>query len=132
MICFMNDNPKFYKVVEVDGAKIATIKAKTHADEAEIQERCFHRKMINGKMTMDIDFERINIIRIRQALTGDQKCGWESQRPITEENISLLDPVIWNALLTAVNEIDKSWQDEHLSKNLGSLSDSSLTTAEQI
>lgn len=117
MICFMNDNPNFYKTVELDGTKIATIKAKTHLDESEIQERCYHKKVVNGKIEFDINFEKINIIRIRQALTGDPKVGWESDKPVTEENISLLPPEIWNTLLLAIQELDKSWQDEELAKN---------------
>jgi len=117
MICFMSDNPNFYKTVELDGKKIATIKAKTHQDEADIQERCYRKKVVNGKIEFDINFEKINIVRITQALTGDPKVGWESDKPVTEENVSLLPPGVWNALLFAVQELDKSWQDENLEKN---------------
>lgn len=113
----MNDNPDFYRTVTLNGEKIATIKAKTHLDEAELQKRCYRKKIVDGKIEFDIEFELINIIRIRQALTGDEKVGWESDVPVTEKNIANLEPEYWNALLTAVNEIDESWKDENVSKN---------------
>ena len=117
MICFMNDNPKFYKTVELDRKVIATIKAKTHSDEVELQDRAWTKKIVKGSYEVDINFEKSNIIRIRQALTGDDKCKWESDKPVTEENISLLPPDIYGAILSAINELDKSWQDGNVSKN---------------
>ena len=113
----MNENPKFYAEVEIDGVYIATVKAQTHHDAAEIQRRCYHRKEVNGKLDWEIDFGKINIIRIRQALTGDPKVGWDSDKPVTEENIGLLPPKIFGAILAKVNELDKSWQDGDLEKN---------------
>ena len=117
MICFMNDNPGFYKTVEMDGVKIATIKAKTHNDDVEIQDRAWVKKVVKGTYEVDINFEKANLIRVRQALTGDEKCGWESDREITEENISLLPPDIFGAILSAANELDKTWTDGTVSKN---------------
>jgi len=113
----MNDNPKFYKVVELDGVKVATVKAKTHDDDVEIQDRAWTKKVVKGTYEVDINFERANIIRIRRALTGDEKVGWESDRKITEENISLLPPDIFGAILSTINELDKSWADGTVSKN---------------
>ena len=117
MICFMNDNPQFYAEVEIDGVKVATVKAKTHSDSAEIQRRCYHKKIVDNNLDWDIDFVMINIIRIRQALTGDSKVGWDSEKPVTEENISLLPPEIFGAILAKINELDKSWQDGEIEKN---------------
>jgi len=109
----MNDSPKFYAVVELNGKKIATVKAQTHNDTAEIQERCFKRR---GE-TFDVNIEKMNIIRIRQALTGDPKVGWESDKSVTEDNISMLSPETYNAILLKIQELDKSWQDKDLEKN---------------
>ena len=117
MICFMNENPKFYKTVELDGKVIATIKAKTHDDEIELQDRAWTKKIVKGSYEVDINFEKSNVIRIRRALTGDEKVGWESDKPVTEENISLLPPDIYGAILSAINKLDKSWQDGNVSKN---------------
>ena len=117
MICFMNDNPKFYKVVELDGVKIATVKAKTHNDDVEIQDRAWVKKVVNGTYEVDINFEKANIIRIRQALTGHPDVKWDSDKEVTEENISMLPPDIFGAILAAINELDKSWADGTVSKN---------------
>ena len=118
MICLMNENPKFYSTVEIDGKKFATIKAKTHLDDAELQERCYVRKKgKDGVPEFDVLFEKMNIIRIRQALTEDEKCGWEIDKPVTEDNISLLPDPVYRLLLSKINEIDKSWQDENLAGN---------------
>ena len=114
----MNENPKFYATVEIEGAKIATIKAKTHNDQAELQERCFVKKRgKDGIPDFDILFEKMKIIRIRQALTGDKKAGWESDNPVTETNIGLLPQNIYDALSAKIEELDKSWADENVSKN---------------
>jgi hypothetical protein len=113
----MNDNPKFYATVEIDGEKIATIKAKTPGDEAEIQDRCYHRVIIDGKIDWQIDFGRMNIIRIRQALTGDPKVGWINDHPVSEANISLLSPDLFSLILEKVTELDKSWADGDVAKN---------------
>jgi len=118
MICFMNDSQKFYATVELDGMKIATVKAQTHNDIAEIQERCWKKKKLaDGTYDFDINFEKANIIRIRQAMTGDPKVGWEADRPVTEENISLLPKDIFSLILSKVNELDKSWDDGDAAKN---------------
>ena len=117
MICFMNDNPKFTKVVEFDGVVIATVKAKTHNDDVEIQDRAWTKKVIDGHYEVDINFEKANIIRIRQALTGHPDVKWDSDKEVTEENISMLPPDIFGAILSTINELDKSWADGTVSKN---------------
>jgi hypothetical protein len=113
----MNDNPKFFATVEIDGKVVATVKAKTHSDEVEIQDRAWTKKVVNGKYEVDINFKKVEVIRIRQALTGNDKVGWDSDKPVTEDNISLLPPQIYNAILEAITELDKSWEDGTVSKN---------------
>jgi hypothetical protein len=113
----MNDNPKFYKTVELDGEVIATIKAKTHNDGVEIEDRAWTKRVVKNEYKVDVNFEKSNIIRIRQALTGDDKVGWDSEKPVTEESISFLPPDVFGAILSAINELDKSWQDGNVSKN---------------
>ena len=113
----MNDNPKFYKTVELEGKVIATIKAKTHFDAAEIEDRAWVKTVVKGKFKAQINFEKANIIRMRQALTGDDKVGWDSEKPVTEKEIDMLPPIIFKKILAEIEALDKSWQDGNVSKN---------------
>ena len=117
MICFMNDNPKFYRKVEFGGKVIATIKAKTAEDAVEIEERAWSKRVVKKHYIVDINFEKAGLIRTRQAMTGDEKVGWDSDKEVTEANISVLPPKIRAKILSEIEKLDKSWTDGTVSKN---------------
>jgi len=113
--CFIDEQPDFYKDVEVDGEKIATIKALTKNDLAEIEDKCYKKKLVDGKIDIQFNMQKVQILQIKLALTGDKKVGWEFDRKITEKNIGLLPEKYFNALSDAVSGISEA--DEDVQKN---------------
>ena len=114
-VCFTDEQPDFYKEVKVDGNKIATVKALTKNDLAEIEDKCYEKKLTDGKIDIEFNMQKVQLLQIKLALTGDDKVGWESDREITTENIGLLEDEYFNALSDAVSGISEA--DEDVEKN---------------
>lgn len=120
MKCILvNEQPTFFKTIEdKETGLIATIKAKTRADEAELEERAMKWRVIDGKLQPSQNYTKYLIIRIRQALSGHDKCGWniDKHKP-TEDVIERLPDEIFSALANAIIEHDNRW-DKNKDKNL--------------
>ena len=108
--CFLDDQPDFYKVVELDGEKIATIHALTRNDFAAIEKAAYRRRVINGEFEIDINEQALLVTRMFKSLTGQKDSGWElgdkdgKVRDITEKNISLLVKGKGKKVFFAIND----------------------------
>ena len=108
--CFLDDQPDFYKVVELDGEKIATIHALTRNDFAAIEKAAYRRRVINGEFEIDINEQALLVTRMYRSLTGEKEAGWElgdkdgKVRDITEKNISLLVKGKGKKVFFAIND----------------------------
>ena len=128
--CVLKTNqPTFFtEVKNADGDVFATIKAKTRMDISELEDRTMEKRFDkDGKFAPKTKMPLYTIIRIRQALTGHEKCGWKLTEkgeplPITEEVISVLPEKpfdYYSALAKAIFEHDSKWDEnkEGISKN---------------
>ena len=119
--CFMDEQPDFYREVELDGKRIATIKALSRNDYAEMERRST-RKVFNkdGSIELQINSWTMRIVRMKCSLTGDKKVGWIYDRPITEENIGLLSEDVFNKIDAEIVKLESGYEDnqEAISKNL--------------
>ncbi len=108
--CVLKTNqPAFFKEIFDGKVKIATIKAKTKNDEAELEERAFEKNFIDGKLSIKSNMILFGIIRMRQALTGHKRCGWEFDFEITEDNIGELPDKYYDLISKATFKHDKIW-----------------------
>ena len=101
----MDEQPWFTKEIKYKNKKIATIHAITKKDRAEL-ETTMTKKIIDGKIETDINFTNFQIKRMYLSLTGHD-CGWEFDREVTENNISLLPPYYFDAIDEAILELEK-------------------------
>jgi len=117
--CYLrSQQPGYFKTIEYEGKKFATIKALTRFEQMELQDRAFKE---NG----DVDMVKYAIIRIKQSLTGHEKCGWEIRDeageiiPVTEEIIADLSDTYFDLLMKAVTDLDSLWLEnkDAISKN---------------
>ena len=126
--CVLKTNqPTFFAEVKNNkGEVFATIKAKTRTDIAELEDRAFEKIIDDkGKLKIKSNMSLYSLIRIRQALTGHEKAGWEladksgKPLPITEEIIDVLPDEYYNALSSAVIKLDNKWDENKagISKN---------------
>ena len=107
-----SQQPGYFKEVELDGEVIATVKAMTRFDLSELQRRVFEQEKP--------DMVLYSIIRIRQALTGNDKVGLKfTDDKVTDGFVNDLTAEVFNALSKAVNELDTNWEEqrEALEKN---------------
>jgi len=102
--CFLDDQPDFYKVVELDGEKIATIHALTRNDFASIEKVAYRKRVINGEFEIDINEQALLVTRMFKSLTGQKDSGWELDREVTEKNISLLVKGKGKKVFFAIND----------------------------
>jgi len=114
----LTNQPEFFKNVMDGEIKVATIKAKTRNDEIELENRAMSRKFVDGKLEAKSNMGLYTLIRIRQALTGNDKCGWEladmDGKPleITEEILDVIPSKYYQLLATTVLNHDMTWEDE--------------------
>lgn len=123
----MTNQPAFFRDVMDGDVKVATIKAKTRNDEIELENRAIERKFVGGKLESKSNMGLYTLIRIRQALTGNDKCGWEladeagKLLEITEEILDVIPSKYYQILATAVLNHDMTWENEEnkeaISKN---------------
>lgn len=105
---WLDEQPAFLKDVEIDGKKIATIHALTKMDMAEIRRKADTKTELgkSGEMFFITNPEKLELARMIQSLTGHKKSGWEFDRDITEDNINLLPKVYYDAINTAIIELE--------------------------
>ena len=103
--CFIDDQPDFYKVVELDGEKIATIHALTKNDLSAIEKAAYRKRLVNGDMELDINSHALLVTRIYRSLTGEKDAGWELGKPITDETIGKLQDKYFYAINNAILEL---------------------------
>ena len=134
--CVLKTNqPTFFAEVKNNkGEVFATIKAKTRTDIAELEDKTIEKiftkdeKTGKFKISAKTNSTRYALVRIRQALTGHEKVGWEladkdgNYLPITEEVIAVLpeEPFdYYAALSSAVAKLDNKWDENKagISKN---------------
>jgi len=118
--CFMDEQPKFLKEVKVDGEKIATIKALSRNDRAEIEEKATTKELKNGEIVLKMNWNRMQIVQMKCALKT-----WEFDRAITEENIGLLPDKYFDAIDQAIQKMESDWKKNKadISKNSKKQSD---------
>lgn len=106
---WLDEQPAFFKDVEIDGKKIATIHALTKMDMAEIRRKADTKTELgkNGEMFFITNPEKLEIARMFHSLTGQKKVGWELDRDITEDNISVLPKDYYKAINLAIIELEK-------------------------
>lgn len=107
-----SQQPGYFADVELDGEVIATVKAMTRFDLSELQRRVFEKETP--------DMVLYSLIRLRQALTGNDKVGLKfTDDKVDEELINDLSNDVFNAISKAVNDLDNNWEDqrEALEKN---------------
>ena len=120
--CFLDDQPDFYKTVELDGEKIATIHALTRNDLAAIEKSAYRRRVVAGEFEIDINEQALLVTRMYRSLIGETDAGWELGRDVTEKNISLLvkgkGKKVFFAINDAINELlAQNTVTEDISKN---------------
>lgn len=116
--CFIDDQPGYFKDVMLDDEKIATIKALSKNDYAEIEHCSSSKKVVNGEIILDFNSKQHELTRIKLSLTGHKDVGWELDRPITKENIGMLTDEAYDAINAAVIELEKQNQiTEGIAKN---------------
>ena len=114
----LTNQPEFFKDVMDGDVKVATIKAKTRNDEIELESRAIDRKFVGGKMESKSNMGLYTLIRVRQALTGHEKCGWEladengKELEITENILDIIPSKYYQLIATAVLNHDMTWEDE--------------------
>ncbi|MBC8527020.1 MAG: hypothetical protein H8D22_09245 [Candidatus Cloacimonetes bacterium] len=113
--CFMDEQPNFLSEVKLDGVKIATIKALSRKDRAEIEDKCMKKTITDGKIEVNINFEKMQYIRMLLSLKS-----WELDRDITLENIALLMSKQFKAIDEAIQKMESDWNSnkEDIEKNL--------------
>ncbi len=99
--CFMDEQPDFQREVKFKGEKIATIKALTKNDKAEIERLTTTKRLVNGEIEISFNSVKTQIVRMRLALKD-----WEFGREINEENIGLLSEKYFNAIDTAIQKME--------------------------
>jgi len=118
--CILTTNqPGFFRDVMDGDVKVATIKAKTKMDMIELEQRAETKDFdADGKLVFNRNLGMYTFIRVRQALTGHEKCGWEladengELLPITEEIIDVIPKKYFSLIATAVLTHDSTWDDE--------------------
>ena len=117
----MDEQPDFYREVELNGKRIATIKALSRNDYAEMERRST-KKVFNkdGSIELQVNSWTMRIVRMKCSLTGDDKAGWVWDREITEESIGVLDKATFDAIDIEIVKLENGYEDnkEAISKNL--------------
>ena len=102
---WIDKQPNFTKAVMVDGVKIATIHALTKRDYATIRTLSDTKiELVEGKTFLHTTPELGEIATIKVSLTG-HGAGWEFDRPVSDEQISLLPSNYYNGILDAINAL---------------------------
>jgi hypothetical protein len=106
---WLDEQPAFFKEVFVDGERIATIKALTMLDDAEIQRKCGNKIEYakNGSTYLTIFADETELTKMLHSLTGHKKAGWVFDRELNVENLALLPKVYYNAIKLAMIELEK-------------------------
>ena len=99
--CFMSDTPGFTYDVKYDGEKIATIKALTPKDWAEISKAT----IINQKLDKDgeLNITENGFLTVLY-MVWKSLDSWEFDKPITLNNVNDLNPKILAHLYKEVNK----------------------------
>ena len=117
----MDEQPDFYREVELNGKRIATIKALSRNDYAEMERRST-KKVFNkdGSIELQVNSWTMRIVRMKCSLTGDNKVGWIWDREITEESIGVLDKATFDAIDIEIVKLENGYEEnkEAISKNL--------------
>lgn len=105
---WLDEKPSFFKEVIVDGERIATIKALTVLDEAEIQRKCGNKVEYakDGSTYVIIYDKETELEKIYKSLTGHPNAGWVFDKEVTRYNIAMLPPEYYNAIKGAVIELE--------------------------
>jgi len=117
---WLDEQPAFFKEVFVDGERIATIKALTMLDKAEIQRKCGNKIEYakNGSTYVVVYSEETELTKIFKSLSGHKKAGWIFDRELNIENLALLPDVYYKAIKTAMVELEKQNEvNDGISKN---------------
>lgn len=104
---WLDEQPSFYKDVIVDGQKIATIHALTKLDMSEIRRKADTKTEMakDGKIYFITNPEKLELARMFASLNGE-KSGWEFDRDITEDNLSKLPEIYYNAINEAILQLE--------------------------
>jgi len=116
--CFIDNQPGYYKDVFLGDVKIATIKALSKNDYAEIERCSSNKKIVNGEIVLEFNSRQLEITRIYLSLTGNEKVGWELDREITPQNIGNLCDDVYDVLNLATVELEQqNFISEGIEKN---------------
>lgn len=108
--CFIDDQPGYFKDVMFNDEKIATIKALSKNDYAEIERRASKKKVVNGEIILEFNSQEAEMVRMKSSLTDHEYVGWELGRDITEKNIGLLSKDVFKAINDAIIELEEQNQ----------------------
>ena len=117
---WLDEQPAFYKDVEFEGQKIATIHALTKLDMSEIRRKADTKTEMakDGKIYFITNPEKLELARMFASLTGSEKAGWEFDRDITEDNLSKLPEKFYKAINEAILQLEiQNVVDDGISKN---------------
>jgi len=116
--CFIDNQPGYYKDVFLGDVKIATIKALSKNDYAEIERASTSKKVVDGQIVMDFNSKQLEITRMYLSLTGNEKVGWALDKPVTKENIGILCYDVYDVLNLAIVELEQqNFISEGIEKN---------------
>jgi len=116
--CFLDDQPDFYKDVELDGEKIATIHALTKNDRSAIEKSAYRKRIVEGSLELDVNSHALLVTRMFRSLTGEKDAGWEFDKDVTLDSVSKLLPKYFDEINKAINELDaQNTITEGISKN---------------
>ena len=116
--CFVNESPEFLKEVIYNGDVIATIRALTQTDKADIRKiASFRAEIVEGKPEIAFDSEVYENATICISLGGTingktykkESEGWVFDRQVTMDNVDLLIPSVRESIIGACNELYDFW-----------------------
>jgi len=114
--CFLSDQPDFKYEVKYNNEKLATIKALTPLDWAEISRATIISQQLNDKGELNISENGFLTVLYMVWRSLD---SWVFDKEITLENVNDLDPKILSHLYNEVQKHEDSFKKnlEDISKN---------------
>ncbi len=103
--CFIDSSEMYRYEIKWENQVVAKAHTLSAKDKSRIEKEAMTKKFKNGELELDVDSHKLRVFTILCALDW-----WDSDRPINEENISLLPEGMLDYFHSAITKHEEEIQ----------------------
>ena len=103
--CFIDQSEMYHYDIEWEGQVIAKAHTLSAKDKSKIEYQSMTKRFKNGELEFDVDSQKLRIATILSALDW-----WDADRPLNEDNVSMLPEGMINYIYDAITAHEEKVQ----------------------